>query len=70
MLAIPLELVGVAVRPLQRAESVALFGSLSHAVLSSNGARSEVAAILRRIDTQAVRKVQDKVLMQEILPMY
>ena len=70
MLAIPLELVGVAVRPLQRAGSVALFGALSHAVLSSNGARSEVAAILRRIDTQAVRKVQDKVLTQEILPMY
>ncbi len=70
MLAIPLELVGVAVRPLRQVESVALSESLSHAVLLSTGARSEVAAILRRINRKAVREVQGKVLTQEILPMY
>lgn len=70
MLAIPLELVGVAIRPLRQVDSVAMFGPLSQAVLLSNGARSEVTVILRRLDTQAIRKVQDKVLTQEILPMY
>jgi hypothetical protein len=70
MLAIPLELVGVAARPLRQVESVALSRSLSHAVLLSNGTRSEVAAILRRIDQKAVRETQGKVLTQEILPMY
>ena len=70
MLAIPLELVGVAVRPLGRSESVALARALGHAVLLSKGARPEVASILRRVDSEAVREVQDKVLSQEILPMY
>ena len=70
MLAIPLELVGVASRPLRQVESVALSRSLSRAVLFSNGARSEVAAILRLIDQKAVRETQGKVLAQEILPMY
>ncbi len=70
MLAIPLELVGVVVRPLRRADAIALSRSLNRAVLLSRGLRSEVAAILGRIDRRSVTKVQGQVLTQEILPMY
>ncbi len=44
--------------------------SLNRAVLLSRGLRSEVAAILGRIDRRSVTKVQGQVLTQEILPMY
>ncbi len=70
MLAIPLELVGVAVRPLRRTDSIALSRSLNRAVLLSCGVRLDVAAILGRIDRRSVTKVQGQVLTQEILPMY
>jgi hypothetical protein len=70
MLAIPLELTGVTVGHLRRAESVALSQALGHAVLLNNGARPEVASILRRIDREALREVQGRVISQEILPMY
>lgn len=70
MLAIPLDLVGVAARPLRQVESVALSGLLSHAVLLSTGTRPEVASVLRRIDRESLREVQGRVMSQEILPMY
>lgn len=70
MLTIPLELVGVAARQLRRPESIALSRSLSHAVLLGNGAHPEVDSILRRLDQEAVRETQGKVVAREILPMY
>jgi hypothetical protein len=70
MLAIPLELVGVTVGRLRRTESVALSRALGHAVLLNNGVRPEVASVLRRIDREALREVQGRVISQEILPMY
>jgi hypothetical protein len=70
MLAIPLEVVGVAVRPLQRAETVAMSRSLGHAVLLSREARPEVGSVLARVDRVAVRETQARVLTHKILPMY
>jgi predicted solute-binding protein len=70
MLSIPLELVGVAVRPLLREDAISLSRSLNHAVLLTRGTRPEIGTLLGRINRKSVTEIQSRVLSQEILPMY
>lgn len=70
MLSIPLDLAGVATRPLLRDDAVSLSRSLNHAVLLTRQARPEIGSILGRINRKSVTDIQSKVLAQEILPMY
>lgn len=69
-LAIPLSLVGVAVRPLHQPAAIALRGELGHAVLVADVDCVEVRALLTSLDLSRTRVVQDEILRSEVLPLY
>jgi len=65
-LPVPLELLGVTWRPLERPEAVEASESLSRAVAMAVHARAEVAALLRHLDAGRIQDVQGRVMRGEI----
>ncbi len=70
MLILPLESIGIAVRPLRRPESVTASRSMSNAVLLGSGARPDVATVLRHVSREEIATVQSHVLAEKMMPMY
>lgn len=69
-LAIPLSLVGVAMRPLHRAEAIAATHAMGHAVLVTRERHPEVKSILDSLRLDIARSVQDLILAEGTLPLY
>ena len=69
-LAIPLSIVGIVSRSLQRAEAIAANGALAHAVLIAPQEQEAVAAVLREVDLSGLPGIQDEILRSDVLPLY
>jgi predicted solute-binding protein len=67
---IPLELIGVAVRLLERPDAIETCETLSRAILLARRDRPEVEAALRELDVEQIRDTQARVLRNEILPVF
>lgn len=69
-LPIPLELIGVAVRSLERPDAIEICETLSRAILLARRDRPEVEAALRELEVEQIRDTQARVLRNEILPVF
>jgi hypothetical protein len=69
-LPIPLELLGVTWRPLERREAVEASEALSRAVVLADRTRPEVEALLGQLDVERIKGVQGRVLRGEIPPVF
>lgn len=69
-LGIPIELVGIKTSRLRNPSALTLSNRLSRAVIVSHPGRIEISSLLGEIDWQIVRDVQQKVLDQQMLPIY
>jgi hypothetical protein len=69
-LSIPLELVGIHVRPLQRPDALEVCETLDRAVLLARQNRREQAAVLRSLNLAKIRETQEAVMRHEIVPVY
>lgn len=69
-LPIPLELAGIRVRALQQRAALDLLASLSRAVLLASDDKPELGAVLRHLDVPRIRDTQERVLRNEIAPIF
>ena len=69
-LPIPLEVVRVTVRSLERPEAIDTCETLSRAIVLAQRNRPEVEVALRELDVEQIRDTQMRVLRNEILPVF
>ena len=69
-LPIPLELIKVTVRSLERPDAIETCETLSRAILLARCDRPEVEVALRELDVDMIRDTQARVLRNEILPVF
>lgn len=69
-MAIPLELVGIQVRPLQTPAALEVCEALGRALLLAPREKPELEAVLRSLDVARVRQAQEGVMRNEIAPVY
>jgi len=70
LMPIPLEVVRVTVRSLERPEAIDTCETLSRAILLARRNRPEVEVALRELDVEQIRDTQTRVLRNEILPVF
>ena len=69
-LPIPLELINVTVRSLERPDAIETCETLSRAIVLARFDRPEVEIALRELDLDVIRDTQTRVLRTEILPVF
>src|SRR5664280_2548834 len=69
-LPIPLELINVTVRSLERPDAIETCETLSRAIVLARCDRPEVEVALRELDVDVIRDTQTRVLRNEILPVF
>jgi hypothetical protein len=69
-LPIPLELIKITVRSLERPEAIETCETLSRAILLARRDRPEVEVALRELEVEQIRDTQARVLRNEILPVF